>query len=142
MAADSWGTPVFNERWRQGGFFDAMNRSTENSGKATPAEMTRMNAENALTRGTGEMRKAMGKLQAAMDRIELNLRSGKSGGRVDAIHFDRDAEAIGGWLATVMGAYGNVTFYMSEASYKKAQHWMGEQGLTEPHASHSTVPTP
>src|SRR6266496_1893305 len=102
--ADGFGTPEFDVRWRQGGFFDALNKSRNWEGKATPAEMTGMNCQN-IAGHLAEMKKAMARVQAAIERIELDIRPGLSNGRVEPLHLDRNLEALGGWLATLLQHY-------------------------------------
>lgn len=117
-----FGSPAFNEIWRKSGFFAALDSSAMH-GQATAASMRSMNCRH-LREKIPEIRKELGRLAAAVDRLDHDTLTGAAGGKVEYLHFERDVVELGGWVVSLMESYGALEYYLSEAGFQKVNGWL------------------
>lgn len=71
-----------------------------------------------------EMRKELARLAATLDRLDHDTLMGASGGKVEPLHFERDAVEMGGWVASLLETYGRLYFFLSEPGLQKVNGWI------------------
>lgn len=124
-----FGTPAFKELWRQKGFFAALDSSPRH-GKSTAESFRAMNS-NMMREKIPLIRKELARLGAVIDRLNHHTMAGSNGGKVENLHLERDIVELGGWIASLMAAYGGMTYYLSEAGHQKVYGWMKEQAYED-----------
>jgi hypothetical protein len=121
-----FGTPAFNDLWRQRGFFAALDSSPRH-GQASVESMRAMNC-GVVREKIPQIRKELARLATVVDRLDHHTLAGSTGGRVEHLHFERDVVELAGWIASLLESYGGFEYYLSEPGFQKVNGWMKKWG--------------
>lgn len=137
-----YGTPGFNEIWRQKGYFAAIDSSPMH-GQAPKAEMRK----GTFTIGrmkAAEMRKELKRLAVVIDRLDHHMMVGISADHVDESRLGADVVELGGWIASLIESYVNFEYTLNESRFQKSRGMIQDELLDKLHRSrysYATLPT-
>jgi hypothetical protein len=110
-----FGTPAFKEKWRKEGFFPAVDQIPPQA-KGDTRGFRSLNAR-ALRDFIARTRKDLARAEAALARLEQNIRPGDVGAKIDQTKLEQNIVALCGWVATVVaGMQASRTISPSPAS--------------------------